>query len=96
MPNNQDKGYFEHFLETLIPDNDKIIVDVKQAVEVFSQKKYCPFTPIRKQKALMHTWLAWQAAPGQPFGTALKVGSLNAQKENVSSFLKWIKNTFDF
>jgi hypothetical protein len=59
-------------------------------------KDYCRFTEIKSQKAILHSWLAWQETPGLPFGTALRAGYFNKEKETIKPFLNWIEKTFEF
>lgn len=96
MPDNQSDGYLEYFIEQLINENDTILQEAKTAVEDLMLKEYCRFTSFKKQKAIVHNWLAWQETPGLPFGSALDAQYLNSHAEAVQPFLNWIKNTFEF
>ena len=96
MPNNADNGYLEHFIENLIEQDDWVLNEAKDKVDDLLTKEHCRFTEIKKQKAIIYSWLAWQESPGLPFGTAMKAKSLNAHSESAQPFLNWIKNTFEF
>jgi hypothetical protein len=96
MPNNVNNGYLEHFIESMIENNDIILKEAKGKISELMSKDYCRFTEIKSQKAILHSWLAWQETPGLPFGTALRAGYFDKEKESVKPFLNWIKNTFEF
>jgi hypothetical protein len=96
MPNNQNDGYLEHFIETMIDEKDDILIEVKEKINELMTKNYCRFTKFKTQKAIVYNWLAWQETPGLPFGTAMTAGLLNTKSESVKPFLNWIKNTFEF
>lgn len=94
MPDNEAVGYLEHFVAAMIPVGDEVWEYANGAVNELEKEKYCRFKPVKKQKALLHTWLAWQEEPGKPFGTALESGYFDAHTSAVQPFLDWMKNTF--
>ncbi len=94
MPDNESKGYLEHFLAKMIPVENELWQHVLKTVDELSQKDFCEFKEKEKQKALIHTWLAWQKSPGLPFGTAVKSGYFDVNSPSVEPFLKWFENTF--
>jgi hypothetical protein len=96
MPDNKNDGYLEYFIEQLIDNQDVILTEAKEAVDNLMLKEHCRFTAFKKQKAIVHSWLAWQKSPGLPFGSALEAGYLNHNTESINPFLNWIKNTFEF
>ena len=96
MPDNTHNGYLEYFIEQLIEKEDDMLALAKSTVEEIMKQKYCRFTDLKKQKALIHSWLAWQETPGLPFGTALKAGYLNPQKDTLQPFLNWVGRSFQF
>ena len=96
MPDNKNDGYLEYFIEQLIEEHDTILNEVKMTVKNLMEKEYCRFTDFKRQKAIVHSWLAWQETPGLPFGSALDAKYLNAYAEAAQPFLNWIKNTFEF
>ena len=95
-PKNADNGYLEHFIENLIEKDDWVLSEAKDKVDELLTKDDCRFTEVKKQKAVIYSWLAWQESPGLPFSTAMKSKSLNAPAEMAQPFLNWIKNTFEF
>jgi len=95
MPNNQDKGYLEHFISTLIPENDLTLQSAQTSVEAIMKTDHCKFSEAKKQKALLHTFLAWQKQPGLPMGTAIQANILKTQSPIANTFEDWFKNTFE-
>ncbi len=94
MPNNkQDFGKLENLLRTLVPTNDPLI---RHAEESTNTAVTCGalFTTNDKIKAVLHSWLAWQRAPGLPFGTALKAKVFEAHSDVAQQFANWFKEVF--
>jgi hypothetical protein len=52
------------------------------------------FSPLVQPKAIIHTWLAWQAEPGKPFGTAITAKFLDANVAQVDVLVAWLKSLF--
>lgn len=94
MPDNSSNGYLEHFLASLIPAEDEVWQHAKATVEAYSGMDFCKFTEVKKQKAMVHTWLAWQESPGLPFGTAASAGYFDVNAPIVQPFLAWFSRTF--
>ncbi len=92
MPDNQRNGYLEHFVAELIPEGDALW---PYAQTVVGQLPECRFPAARDQKALLHTWLAWQETPGLPFGTALSSGILTPESPLADRFIEWFKGVFE-
>jgi hypothetical protein len=97
MPNNQKQGYLEHFFEDLIDKNDEFWQLTNQITEGFIKEGKNRFKPIHKQKADVHTWLAWQKDPEAPMGRSL-ISNKNHFDLNVplaKTFETWWRNTFE-
>ena len=97
MPNNEKEGYLEHFFEDLLHKEDELWQLATQITEGFVKDGKNRFKPIAKQKADVHTWLAWQKDPESPMGF-----SLNQNKEYFDlnapialKFKNWWENTFE-
>ncbi len=97
MPNNRLDGTLETFLRFLVPEDDKLlphaerIIDELPNVEPSAEKR---FKPIHRQKALMHTWLAWQQEPGKPYGQAITARYLDTSLPIAQTFAVWLQKTF--
>ena len=97
MPDNQREGYLEHFFEELIHKDDEFWQLASKTTKGFLKEGKNRFKEIAKQKADVHTWLAWQKDPQSPMGF-----SLNQNKEYFDldapvalKFKNWWENTFE-
>lgn len=92
MPDNRSNGYLEHFIAELIPEGDTLWDYAQTIVGELPDRR---FPAAREQKALLHTWLAWQETPGLPFGTALSSGILTPESPLAGRFIEWFQRTFE-
>lgn len=94
MPDNQNTGYLENFLRSMVPaDQQALFQHAAVSVDGIppSERR---FSPVDAPKALIHTWLAWQEDPGRPFGTAITAGFLNPNVAEAETFAAWLRNLF--
>lgn len=98
MPDNESPGYLEHFFQTLIKADDNLLPPVNTAIQALYDQKLVRFPDLRKQKAFIYTWLAWQKTPGTSMGLAIKGKSnvLDFHQPNAQAFLAWSKQVFQF
>lgn len=94
MPDNKNEGYLEHFIGSMIPNEDETWQFAQAKVKELTTQVFCKFTEIKTQKALVHTYLAWQKTPGFPMGTAISAGYFNIENPLVENFADWFKGTF--
>jgi len=95
MPDNKNEGYLENFVSSMIPNNDETWQFAQAKVKELSEQAFCKFNKTAKQKALVHTFLAWQKTPGLPMGTAIKAEFLRIETPLVENFIEWFQNTFE-
>ncbi|MBI5914601.1 MAG: hypothetical protein HY842_04435 [Bacteroidetes bacterium] len=95
MPDNNSTGYLEHFVAKLAPQEDELWRHTDATVEQLSREGFCKFSAIRKQKALVHTWLAWQKEPGKRIGASIQAGYLDANAPAADNFVNWIQRVFE-
>lgn len=91
MPDNRGPGKLENLLLSMIPKDDELLEHVTGCVESIA---YPRFRQQDKTKALIHTWLAWQARPGRPYGTSIASGFLNHNVPEVDRFVSWLNRLF--
>ncbi len=72
MPNNKRAGKLEDFLRELVDEGDALISHAEWSTDAAKQAHDASFSEPDRIKAVVHAWLAWQAEPGLPFGTAIK------------------------
>lgn len=93
MPDNQSQGKLEDFLAILVPNNDPCWslsgTCTRQARELGAKFSETDFI-----KAQIHTWLAWQKEPGQPFGTAIHAATFSHDAVASRQFVAWMNRLF--
>jgi hypothetical protein len=94
MPNNVSCGMLEAFLLDLIPEGDPLIGYANKAAKT-AQRLGAPFKPAHHQKAIVHTWLAWQDEPGAQLHQAVKKQVLASTGPHAAPFVKWFRELFD-
>ena len=92
MPDNRSSGILEDFLRFLVPPNCGLFAHAQSVVETLPEKR---FSPLAKPKALIHTWLSWQAEPGRPLGQAITAKFLDHNVPQVDVFVGWLQRLFD-
>lgn len=96
MPNNDSEGALEDFISYLIPnkENNPLWQHVNQSVAAIPQNEI-RFPSARKNKALIHTWLAWQEEPGKPLGQAITAKYMDAQATEAKTLIGWLDRLFN-
>lgn len=90
MPDNGSPGAVEEFAAALIPDGDALWARAGEAVDGIPEAER-RFPPVRRGKAVMHTWLAWQEHPGSPMGQAIGKGDLLHDAPAAERFVAWLR-----
>lgn len=91
MPDNQLPGLLEHFVAELIPPGDALWPHAQNCVEHIPEPR---FPEVARAKANIHTWLAWQAEPGKPMGTAITARYLDPGSARAQGFVNWLQALF--
>lgn len=95
MPNNNLNGMLEDFISFLIPKEDQLLPIVKSTLNYIEAKKLNSYSLIHKSKAVIHTWLSWQADPGTPMGLGITKRYLNTDEETCLKLTNWINKLFN-
>lgn len=93
MPDNRVPGILEDFLRFLVPPNNALFAHVEDSVDNIPPEQR-RFDDLKKPKATVHTWLAWQKEPGKPLGQAISARYLDPHLPAVDTFAKWLQRTF--
>jgi hypothetical protein len=93
MPDNRSAGALEHFLSTLVPAGDPCFPHAEDSTKQ-ARKLGAPLAEKDHLKGVLHAWLAWQASPGVPFGTALTSKYLSHDSAEALRFVAWFKKLF--
>lgn len=89
MPDNRSHGMLETFLTYLVPEAPEGLWEHAKKAAQGAKGLGAPFNATHKDKAQIHTWLAWQDAPGPPLGEALKRKCLDPRSAAAAPFADW-------
>lgn len=95
MPDNDTRGTLEDFLALLVPSypENMLFKHVEYSVAGIPSNAVLFPTHV-KSKAIIHTWLAWQKEPGNPFGIAITKKFLDSNAPRADDFVSWLKALF--
>lgn len=94
MPDNQRKGTLEIFLRSLVEDDDPLFPYAEESAE-HAKELGAGFSANDADKAVLHTWLAWQEEPGLPYGTALRARFFRDDSPAAQAFVTWFRAVFN-
>lgn len=94
MPDNQSSGMIETFLHRLIPDDAEPLLDYADQCLSNSRQHQAPWKDAHHDKALVHTWLAWQDPPGLQLHTAITANQLEPQSASAAAFIAWFRKLY--
>ena len=93
MPDNRREGTLEHFLETLVREDDPLFLHAQQSTEQ-AKKLGAKYSDTEAPKAALHAWLAWQENPGLPYGSAIRARYFDHDSEVAEEFVAWFRCVF--
>ena len=94
MPDNNQNGMLEDFMAALATPDDVLMKKSEDVLTELETEGIQKYKPVHRSKAKMHTYLAWQDAPGRPMGQAITANILNADSELAVKFTEWLKELF--
>lgn len=94
MPDNHSSGMLETFLNSLIPQDGQQLLDYARQSLVNSRQYDAPWKETHADKALVHTWLAWQDPPGCQLHTAIIANQLQPNTESAKAFMSWFRKLY--
>lgn len=94
MPDCGAPGMLETFLRNLVPVERQALW--QHAASSFNHARVLgsPCRDVHHDKARIHTWLAWQDPPGEPFGRAIARGILDPSAPAATPFITWFKTLY--
>jgi hypothetical protein len=95
MPDNDSNGMIEDFIRFLISDSDELLRVANNCLDHIETDQLNKYDLIRRSKALIHTWLAWQETPGTPMGLAITKRFLSTDVQLCNEFIDWLRNLFN-
>lgn len=93
MPNNQDNGALENFLLRLVRADDPVLHKSRMVVDQLSAEEK-RFPNVARDKAVAHTYLAWQESPGRPLGMAVNCNYFDARAGEADAFFNWFNQLY--
>lgn len=95
MPDNQTSGMLETFLKFLVPTSDDPILAFAREACGEAKQRGAPFNnEVHRDKAQIHTWLAWQDEPGPQLHEAVKYKILDPKASMAQPFVAWFRRLF--
>lgn len=95
MPDNIADGSLKHFVSTIRKSGENLWLRADRVVEEIPQaERLFGTTQAAVMKAKIHTWLAWQDAPGAPLGQALRNTYLNKDAPPALLLADWLRRLF--
>ena len=94
MPDNQRDGTLESFLRSLVEDDDPLFPHAEESAK-HARELGAAFSANDADKAVLHTWLAWQEEPGLPYGTALRARFFRDDSPAAQAFVTWFRAVFN-
>ena len=95
MPDNQREGTLEHFLRDLVRGGDPLLPYAEEAATHAKDELGAEFSADDADKAVLHTWLAWQQEPGLPYGTAMRARYFRDDSPAARAFVTWFCAVFN-
>lgn len=93
MPDNQQDGTLESFLQALIGAGDPLINHAEASTDAALQLG-ARFSATDHIKAIIHAWLAWQKVPGLPYGSAIRAQYFRHDSLAALKFVTWFKQLY--
>lgn len=93
MPDGLQPGAVEGFLTSLVPQTALWTHAVDATREASTQG--AAFVAKDRLKAQLRAWLAWQEAPGSPYGRAIELGYLGSSSPLAGTLVAWVRRLFD-
>lgn len=93
MPDNRVPGILEDFLRFLVPAAHPLMGHVEQSIDSIPSGHRL-FADLKRPKACIHTWLAWQDEPGKPLGLSITARYLDPNQPAAGVFADWLHRTF--
>ncbi len=89
MPDNTNRGMLETFLLHLRPTDNSPVLDLSSRVVDEARSLGAPFSDAHRDKAQIHSWLAWQDPPGRPLHNAVMERMLRGKTPTLDRFVDW-------
>lgn len=95
MPDNQSDGKLENFVRSLMDEKDRLIGHADESTRRARLEFEAKFGEKDQDKAIVQTWLSWQAEPGMSFGTAFQKRALLHDAHLANRFVTWVRKLIE-
>lgn len=94
MPDNQSVGMLETFLREMVPADQAPLWAFAQRARAEAKSHGATYSEVHRDKADIHTHLAWLDPPGQQLHTAMYRKALDARTPLGLRFARWFVGLF--
>lgn len=95
MPDNRHPGALEEFLLGLVPDDADELVEYARHCVDGARERGATLRDADVTKSVVHTWLAWQEAPGPQLHEAVMRRLLDPLHPQSQRFVSWFTRLFE-
>jgi hypothetical protein len=92
MPDNRSLGMLETFVRSLVSEDGLHGLAERSCDE--ATRLGARFKPTHRDKAIVHTWLAWQDPPGRQLHDAVRQRMLDPSLPPARAFIGWFRRLF--
>lgn len=93
MPRGGLSGAIEVFLDSMVPGSS-LKTHAYDATDQARRQHGATFADKDVAKAKLRAWLAWQQAPGAPYGRAIDLGYLSAHSDWAKELVEWFRRVY--
>ena len=94
MPDNKYNGALENFLLEMVDEGDELMKEVERELVYLEKEKMKRYRDIDRNKAKVHTFLAWERIPGTSLHTAVVSSIFNYRVDLARQFMDWIRKLY--
>lgn len=95
MPDNASRGMMETFLLALRVDDNVALREHAEGAVDTARSLGATYASLHRDKALIHTWLAWRDPPGRQLHDAVKQAMLDPSLPYAAPFIAWFKDLYE-
>ncbi len=94
MPDNQTQGIFEDLLNRAMPNTSRQFIE--ETIEKALEAKHAKHSPVESPKAILRTYMAWNAPTCSKYGEALgqKLFVEASLREHFQPMIDWARRLF--
>ena len=78
----------------MIPETDELLAEVERELTHIEKENLKRYRDIDRNKAKVHTYLAWENKPGTSLKTAIVSRILDPEADIAKLFMDWIKRLY--